>query len=90
MRKLNVVEVDRRPAFIRNESLRAREERTLIERQLSSIEQERRRAYTAGFAAALDLIAQKTDEPVLANGTRDFGDEPTAPYPIIDLALVEP
>lgn len=86
--KLNVVEVDRRPDQIRDESVRRRDERGHLDRQLTSLIRERRRAWEQGFAAAMDLMAHQ-QETRFARGTRDFGDEDTAPYPIVDPTLIE-
>lgn len=81
--KLNVVEVDRRPVEIRNESLRIRDERSNLERKLRELLDEKRRAWEQGFAAGIEAAAGLYDQAKLARGTED-----TAPYPIIDPDLV--
>lgn len=52
---------------------------------------ERRRIWERGFGAAMELVAQLSDPaPHIAKGTReDLQDLPTAPYPIVDLDLIE-
>lgn len=81
--KLKVVEVDRRPAIVRRESEMARDQHHL-DRRIRAALDDRRRAWEQGFAAGIEAAASAQ----LARGTRDFGDEPTTPYPIIDPDLI--
>lgn len=81
---LNVVERDRRSLSVRNESLRVRDERNMLDRQLKRALDQRQRDWEAGFAAALDMVARGTRETVATPE-----DEPTAPYPIIDPTVIE-
>lgn len=87
---LKVVEIDRRSINTRRESNRMRDERDRLDRQLSSAIEQRRRDWSQGFAAALDLLAQQS-ESLPTRGTRDLdpSEEPTAPYPIIDPSVIE-
>jgi hypothetical protein len=84
-----IVEVDRRPEAARRAD--ARDE--LHDRQTT----ERRLYWEQGFAAAMELVAANNDP---ARRTRDLElrelqvlqdlqDLPTAPYPIVDVDLIE-
>lgn len=85
--KLNVVEIDRRPVGIRNESLRTRDESSHLERKLRKALDEKRKSWEQGFAAGIEAAAGLHEQLSLARGTRpDLED--TAPYPIIDPDLI--
>ncbi len=78
---MKITELDRRPQEVRREDIARRENR-------ARLRDKRRKDWERGFAAALELVAASS----LARGTRDLypdPDAPTAPYPVVDLDLVE-
>lgn len=80
MRDTLIVELDRRPEAVREESLRRRDEGFLNARLERYVEQ--RRAFEAGVAAGIALFARGTRDDIAA-------DEITAPYPVLDPDLID-
>ena len=82
---MKVIERDRRPEEARRTDVWRRDSHAIS----ALTDHERRRIWEAGFAAAMELVAASADPPKLARGTRDLEDAPTAPYPVLDLDLID-
>lgn len=80
---MKIIETDNRSETARRADAARRDSRARL-----VTDDERRRIWERGFVAAMELVAASAEAPALARGTREWEDAPTAPYPIIDLDLV--
>lgn len=81
---MRIVERDRRSVKERVTDEWRRDGGEALDRMLSISFDGYQRAWERGFAKAMDIMAQQNEKVHLAKGTRDLGNEDTAPYPIID------